>query len=147
MAETKVTINGETDAGGAWTAFTPSWANLTPGSGTNTGYYKQIGKTVFFRVYFKYGSGSSVGSAPALTLPVTSVNYVDGYTSIGQGTAWDNGGSIFDLYVSWASTTSCILLAKVASSTYVSHASVSSTVPLNFGTNDTITIQGFYEAA
>jgi hypothetical protein len=147
MAKNKLNSDQLDSRGSAWTSWTPTWTNLTVGLGTNTGFYKQIGKTVYFRVYFSYGSGSSVGTNPTLTLPATSVDYVNGYTQIAVGTAWDNGGSIFDIFALWLSTTSCVLLAKTAGGSYVSHANLTATVPLTFSTGDTIALQGFYEAA
>ena len=136
------------EVGGAWVAWTPAWTNLTVGAGgTNTGYYTTVGKTVKFRVFFQYGTGSAVGTLPKLTLPVASVNYVAGYPQIGNGVAHDNGGVIYPLMCAWLSTTTAGLFAENSSATYVGHTSVAAAVPFTFASGDYITIIGEYEKA
>ena len=60
-------------------AFTPSWSNLTVGSGTHTASYWYLGNSVHFQVLFSLGVGSAVGSTPSMTLPNSHVAV--GYTA------------------------------------------------------------------
>lgn len=82
MAETKVTINGETDGGGAWTAWTPT---ITASTGAFTtvsgsGKYKVIGKTCHFIVNITITTvGTATGTV--FTLPVTAK---DGVGNVGS---------------------------------------------------------------
>lgn len=123
---------------GAWTSFVPSWTNLTPGTGTNTGTYCQIGKTVHFRTKFIFGAGSAVGAAEVkLTLPVTPVT-TDGF--------------IGDLYLIDAGTATHFGKIQYTGTLMYSSASsvmsyVATAAPFTWTTNDSICITGFYEAA
>ena len=80
---------------GAWVAFTPSWTNLTAGAGTNTGAYCKIGKTVHFRVFWKFGAGAAVGTGPTLTIPVALKTYDSTNTIIGNVTLEDSGTGLY----------------------------------------------------
>lgn len=126
-----------------WTAFTPAWTNLTPGSGTNTGYYKQIGKMVWFRTVFVYGSGSAVGTTPTLTLPVAKSANVSASTPIGQARYFDANGSIYGGQVLADGKVSLFN----ASATYATEAFPTASVPFTWTTNDAIWMSGVYEAS
>lgn len=93
--------------GVALTAFTPSWTNLTPGSGTNQGYYQAIGKWVIGHFKFVYGAGSAVGSSPSFATPVSSSShYVTTSQSYSIGTTRMVATGGFDgfLYLTAANT-------------------------------------------
>lgn len=73
---------------GAWTAYTPSYSPITGTftSATASGRYKQIGKTVHFRVKFTITTlGTASTAAVDLTLPVTA--QADGFVFIGRENA------------------------------------------------------------
>lgn len=125
-----------------WFNFTPGWTNLTPGSGTNTGSFSMIGKTVHFRTYFVFGAGSAVGDV-YLTLPITIGTYTGGQAQIGRVTITD---SLTATYVATIFATR-ELLVYVASGTYLAIAALSSSVPMTWTTNDAIEIVGTYQAA
>jgi hypothetical protein len=127
----------------AWTAFTPAWANVTEGSGTNEGYYKQIGKTVFFRARFIMAADSSVGGAISITLPVAAATY-SSVTLAGQGIVYDaDPGVLYQITVSSGGT----LRAIGTGASYATTREANATVPMTWAENDWISIQGFYEAA
>lgn len=135
----------------AWASWTPTWTNLTVGSGTVTAKYKQIGKTIHFYVRFVYGSGSSVSNDPRFTLPVTvsSTFYAD--TSAGSR-LWpahieDNGTQTYFGVTSLYSTSSMRLLVLNVASTYLQNSQVTSTVPMTWTSGDSFTVTGTYEAA
>lgn len=133
----------------AWTSFTPSWTNLTPGNGTNSGYYHQIGKTVFFKTRFVMGSTSSMGSAPTLTLPITASGNVmaNSDTIIGSVNILDNGTARYGGRLIYASTTTVTAQVDNTAGTYLTPNGITSTAPMTWTTNDTLNLYGFYEAA
>lgn len=130
-----------TQSDGTWVAFTPSWTNLTVGAGgTNTGFYTQIGKTVHFRTYFKFGTGSAVGTTPTLTLPVAIATYNSAY--IGNVKIKAAGLN----YIGAISTDGVVIVGK-SDGTYLTATTLSATVPGTFTTNDEIHISATYEIA
>ncbi len=141
-------------ATGAWTTFTPQWTNLTPGSGTNVGYYTKIGRTVFVHVIFIYGSGSAVGTDPVLFLPVPPSYAHYGTTPSRAVPATfhieDSGTAMFfgtARFRASASLNNIELYVLNAASTYLGASSITATVPMTWTTNDSICIQFYYEAA
>jgi len=143
LTSTSTELNALDGQVGAWTAFTPSWTNLTVGSGTNVGAYCQIGKIVHFRVKFTYGAGSAVGSSPYFALPVTAkvangVNFTTWYLDANVG-----------YYQGFAdiSAANMVLHALVASGTYLGSTACTATVPFTWTSTDFIQISGTYEAA
>lgn len=89
MAETKVTINGETDAGGAWQTWVPTIGgfSVNPTGGIYT--YSQIGKMVTLAIAMP-NAGTSNAATITLSLPVTSANRTS-TTWVGYGSVVDNG--------------------------------------------------------
>jgi len=92
----------------AWTSWTPTWSGSlgapSLGNGTVAAKYKQIGKTVFFRIHYVFGSSTNFGSgAYGFTLPVSAVEdtacavvCVDSSaTNRYPATGWLSGGSVF----------------------------------------------------
>ena len=52
-------------------AFTPTWTNLTVGSGANTGSFSIHGKTVYAHYHWVYGAGAAVSTNPLVAFPVS----------------------------------------------------------------------------
>lgn len=141
---------GAGQPGGAWTSWTPTWTNITVGSGTVVAKYSQIGKTVVARISFIYGSGSAVGTAVTFTLPVTAVSYpniANDMDIIGSGHMLDSGSGNYDAVVGIATTTTARIYSKKADATHVYTTDLTSTVPFTWAANDTITLLLTYEAA
>jgi hypothetical protein len=130
---------------GHWVAWTPSYTNLTVGSGTNVGAYCQIGKTVHFRTYWKFGAGSAVGTYPTLTLPValSAVGY-----PIGVVTLVDNGTGTYTGAISDGAGATTIIINCIGTSGAVAQITqINAGNPWTWTTNDAIAITGTYEAA
>ncbi len=126
----------------AWTSFTPTWTNITVGSGSSVGFYKQIGKTVVGYAIFTYGSGSSVG-AVSLTPPVTPKTGVAGSSvNIGSVIIEDSGSNYF--FGQWVAAGP--VYVGNSSSTYVSATALSSAIPMTWVTGDKLIINFCYEA-
>lgn len=132
----------------AWQSWTPTLTNLTLGNGSVTASYIQTGKTVFFKFKFVLGTTSAVGTSPTITLPVTATSTgMSGNSIIGDVSFLDNGAAQYRGSFYYLSTTTGIIAANVASTTYLSIASVTSAAPFTFGSTDEICISGTYEAA
>jgi hypothetical protein len=146
------TVTGPTGATGpaasseftAWTSYTPTWTasttNPTIGNGSITGNYKQIGKTVWFRILITDGSTTSEGSGNySVSLPVAPIT---GSIFTFMGSA---GTGTFLIYgISTAGSTTLPLYAQTSTTTT---ARMTPTYPTNIGTGDTISISGTYEVA
>lgn len=78
----------------AWTAYTPVW-NGTIGNGTIVGSFKQVGKTVYWRMRMVLGSTSSgPGTVYTWTVPVAAVVPFGSHTPAGDANFW--GGAKVD---------------------------------------------------
>jgi len=134
---------GAGEPGGAWNAFTPSWANITIGNGTNVGFYKQIGKAVFVRTKLTFGTTSAMGTAPEMTLPVTSVNYGATLTDwLGLAYLQGNLG-----VVRWRTTTTVDPTVINTASTYGGQNGVNATIPVTWASTNVLSMDFNYEAA
>lgn len=141
LTSTATELNALDGQTGAWTAFTPSWTNLTLGNGSATGNYCKIGKLVFFRVTFTFGSTSSIGAGVGLTLPVAIKT--SSLAVIGAITIYDSSvGAYYGAIDGYGS-----LRIYIASTTYLSQGSVSTTVPMTWEAGDLLYINGCYEAS
>ena len=153
------TFDALVGSGTAWTAFTPSWTNLTVGTGgnaANVGAYQQLGKNVFYRLYVIFGSsGMAMGTLPRFVAPVApSTAYYQSSiglsTQVGHVTLLDAG--ITEYYgtarvSSTAPTTSFDLTAKSISGSYLATGSVTATVPFTWAAGDGLYVHGHYQAA
>lgn len=136
-----------TDSSFASVAYTPTITNFTTGSGSVAGSYYQLGKMVFGRAQFTFGSGSAVGGAIAVSLPVTSVAYTADREALGTGIAYDDSATtLYPVASVWASTTTLKVWNINAASTSAVFAAMSSTLPFTWATSDTLTVQFRYEA-
>jgi hypothetical protein len=134
-------------SGAGWTAFTPSWTNLTVGDGTNAGYYAMAGKTTILRVAFTFGSTSSVSGGIIMALPSTSVAYT-AYTPLGWAHLLDSDASrLYQCAPTYNTTTSLVLYAYTVSGSAIFHAGTGTTSPFTWAVNDSIVFQAVYERA
>jgi hypothetical protein len=148
-ALTTGTINGVTLNNDAWTSYTPALStnggSITLGNGSVTGAYKQIGKTVHFRMKFQAGTTTAIGANEILIgLPVTAASSTFQFA----GAMLDNGNAWYAItgvgnYT--GSTSNFAMIAK--STTGASWQGVSNSFPFSFLDGDYITVSGTYEAA
>jgi hypothetical protein len=148
-AVTPAKLQSGTGSGWAWSAWSPTLANLTPGNGTQTARYIQIGKTVFFNWIFIFGSTSSVGTGPTVTFPVAAASYYSTNDKVGTG-SWLSVGGTLDGFLS-ANVQSTTVFAPVvwgAAATYVGPLTgITAAVPGTWGVNSYLRLTGMYEAA
>lgn len=127
-----------------WQSWTPTWTNLTVGNAVQTCKYIQIGKTVHFRVSLILGSTSSVGTAPAFTLPVPAVTMTIN-TMLGVSTYIDSTTGVVQGFVCWNSTTTALPVPSTTS--YFGGLSASNPFVWSGPNGDAILCTGTYEAA
>lgn len=127
-----------------WGTWSPTTTGLTVGLGTLTARYRRIGKTVDFYLRFVYGVGSAVGTDPTFTAPATIASHISNYDFPGHARLLDTGNAVRPGFLRNTSTT---VVQIYAWSTTNGQESITSTVPWTWGTSDTITCWGTYEAA
>ena len=131
---------------GTYTSFTPSYAAITVGNGTNTGKYLQIGKFCHVVTRFTFGSTSSVTGSPLIQyLPITAANA--DYTSVGNAYFLDNGVGDYGGIVLKVTTSTVYFQSIGTAGTYANLPSLSSSVPFTWGTGDAIYLNYVYEVA
>lgn len=129
----------------SWTSWSPSWGNLVVGNATVTAYYKQIGKTVFFRVSLVFGNTTSITGNPLIvSLPVSPATYPVA-TPLGLVRILDSDLSV--TYTAQVNSAGIIALWDVNTSSYLRTAAITSTIPFTWTTDDQIGVQGVYESA
>lgn len=126
-----------------WKSYTPTSANITLGSGTLTGFYCQIGKTVHFRIKYTLAANSAVGTTPYFALPVTAIdaNQIFANTLMLDASVGYYYGRI-DI-----SSSNAVPTVMTSNGAYVTPVGLTATVPFTWTTNDYIVITGTYEAA
>ena len=134
--------------GGAYTAYTPTWTGITIGNGTNSGGYVQFGRITYWRAGFAFGTTSSVTGAVTVTLPPFALRDANN-VGVFSAKFLDNGVAWFDGQINASSTTVVTVGAFNTAGTYLTGASLSSTIPFGtaWATSDQIIIAGVYEAA
>lgn len=137
-------------AGWAWQTFIPSWTNLTPGNGTITARYTQIGKLVWVYMYVIFGNTSVMGSDPQFTPPVAASTV---YTTVAQnsivgfGSLQGGGFGAIPAPFFNASNASIHIGYFLPSATNNALAISTASAPGTWTTNSFFNITVFYEAA
>jgi len=135
-----------------WQDWTPvhSGGALVVGNGTEVARYTQIGTTVHFYYELTFGSTSSVGSVPEISLPVAAAATHDVGGNASMGMAWfkDNTSTDFAGRVAMYNTVDT-MIAQIYNDSGAREtiSNVSSTVPFTWATGDVIFMEGTYEAA
>ena len=124
-----------------WQNFTPtgSWSTNT----TYTGKWRRVGDSMELDVSLTLAgaptaAGLTVNMPSGYTIDTTKISATTGGSTpiLGVGTSWDSGTTIYQGYVTYNSTTSVIVYANGASSTYTNAQQVSSTVPMTWASGD-----------
>lgn len=144
---------GVTGMFGAWSTYTPTLAGIAIGNGTAAGRYVQIGKTTIGRILITCGSTTTMpGSGDStFTFPATSLStsYNDAASIIGSFLFEHvSGPTYYKGDVSWASTTTAVLLLNKVSSTDIVEKSLNtSNASVAFSAGDFIGINFVIEGA
>lgn len=140
------TTSGE--IGGAWVAWTPTLTGLTVGNGSVIAAYTKIGKTVHFSFKFTMGSTSAVTAAfPSFSLPNTAAT---ASRLVGHMNILLNDLGVFNFqsmqFIN-SGATSVAFVATIVNGTFAYEAGVTSTAPFTWGSGDSMSAVGWYEAA
>jgi len=130
---------------GEYVDYTPTYTNFTLGNGTVTARYARVQDIVVFYVRVVLGSTSSVTGQIQVSLPVTSSSNLTRQSSMVN--FLDAGTANFTGVATWLSTTTVALNAILASGTYASATTTSSTIPFTWTTSDEFEFTFVYEAA
>lgn len=133
-----------------WDSYTPTWANLTVGNGTNVGKYIQIGKTVIFKASIVWGSSTSLSGIVTVTKPITEATLVGGSLkhAIGNSIAQDGSNVLPGPLLNESTTLArpVTTLTGVAGAN-VTVSSITGTAPATWNTGDEFNVTGVYEAS
>lgn len=140
---------GTGEAGGAWSAWTPTWTNLTLGNGVATARYTRIGMTVNFRLSLTVGSTTSMTASQVMaSLPIAAHAQYQNFEHIAYGTAFDvSANQPYNIRATFSNSTTIKLYALNAASTFVPDSNVNNTQPFTWATGDILQVVGTYEAA
>lgn len=131
----------ELNAAGAWTAFTPSWTNLTLGNGSVSAAYSKFNKILFVTVKVTLGTTSSLGDPVRMTLPASLTQDTASQDAVGLGSYGDTGVAGYSGLIAVFSSTVVAVNVYNASGTYLAPNTVNNTRPFTFGNTDTIQFQ------
>ncbi len=129
---------------GGWTAFTPTFSNLTVGNGTLSARYCKIGKLLTVFVGFKMGSTSVMGNTPSFVLPILPSVNVSNFQFTGE--ILDPGVSDY-LGCLAIDGTNAFIQVLATNAAYGTPTVVTSTVPMTWATNDGFQFVFSYEVA
>jgi hypothetical protein len=131
---------------GSYTAYTPTFTNLTVGNGTSSFAYAQVNKMVHVIGTFTFGTTSAItGLGPGISLPFTRAAATN--PILGVGSYSDAAVATYNAFLLSLTTTEVNLFAHTATGTYVSEVPVNTTVPFIWGNLDIIMINLIYRAA
>lgn len=143
-AVTPAKLVAGTGSSWVWSSFTPTWANLTIGNGTQTGKWSQIGKLVVVYTYTTFGTTTTMGTNPILTLPTTaSSSYAVG-DAIGFAQSVDTGTASYIGQAVISSTTTVAAEAWDSSGATVKATTITASVPFSWGTGSVLQMQFYY---
>lgn len=125
----------------AWTAYTPTTAGVTLGTGgTITGAYMQVGKTIHYRVTMTLGTGGLLTGTGFIGLPVTAVTRTS-RTPMGAAVCFDSSANAYFMRHAGWDTASRVHFIDDAG------ALVAAAAPFTWAISDKLEVSGTYEAA
>lgn len=137
---------------GTYTAFTPTFANLTVGNGTSSARFSRVNNVVDYYGYFILGSTSSVTGAINLTLPVTG-NAIYGTINgipMGDLEMFDTSAATWfkgELFSISSTTVTRTRIWTTSGTNVINNSSPSATTPFTWATGDQLLWNITYEAA
>lgn len=118
-------------------SFTPTWSNLTVGNAsTNAATWTKIGNQVVVNFSLVFGSTTAITGTG---VGITNLPFTVGGTSYAVGNLLDIGTENYvALIAAGVSTTTANILAQNSGGSYLTQASITSTVPHTWATSDQI---------
>ena len=132
---------------GEYTAYTPTFTNLTLGNGTLNFRFGRVQNFIHVIGEIIFGSTTAVTGNLSFTLPATALAKLRVNAQIGWSRIDDDGTDIFFGPIFLQSTTTSLIQVFDVSGTYMSNTALSATVPQTWAVNDIIHVNSIYEAA
>ena len=137
---------------GTYTAYTPTFTNLTVGNGTSTARFSRVNNVVNYFGYFTLGTTSAVTGGIRITLPVTANAIYAGLNGIpiGNSSFYDTSAGIWYKaeVMSIGSTTLGLTRLLRADGTWLTNqGETNATQPFTWTTGDQVLWNITYEAA
>lgn len=137
---------------GTYTAYTPTFTNLTVGNGTSSARFSRVNNVVDYYGYFILGSTSSVTGAINLTLPVTG-NAIYGTINgipMGDLQMFDTSAATWfkgELFSISSTTATRTRIWTTSGTNVINNSSPNATAPFTWTTGDQLLWNITYEAA
>jgi hypothetical protein len=126
-----------------WSAWTPTLANMTLGSGTVVARWRQSGNGVNYAAdyifSFTLGAGSAVGTSPTFTLPFTAHSSYPTFGNVGYGELLDSGTAAYIAIGRLTATPAVEIMFGGASDI---HTVITATVPFTWTSGDRLLVHG-----
>ena len=132
-----------------WLTWTPSHTNLTVGNGTVVARFVQLGELVIAFYHLTFGSTSSMGTSPRISMPVVEADSVAAFNQP-LGNVWlvdDSSGANNFGFLRHRTTADFEPMVITTGSTYAGATSLTSAVPFTWATADILSFEAVYEAA
>jgi len=134
---------------GEWTAFTPTFNNVSLGaSGASAGKYAQINDVVFWQAYFDLNSTGSISGHINMSLPVGTSPATMSYETGTIGWCQPIGSGIFNI-MGYTATNQIYFYSYYTSSVpgHAGIAQVNATAPATWNSSGRFFATGWYELA
>lgn len=137
---------------GTYTAYTPTFANLTVGNGTSSARYSRVNNVVNYYGYFTLGSTSAVTGVVNITLPITANAIYAGINGIPMGDLemFDTSASTWykgEVFSIGSTTVTRTRIWTTSGSNVINNSSPNITAPFTWATGDQFLWNITYEAA
>lgn len=133
---------------GIWTAYTPSFTNLTVGNGTLSAAYCRVNDFVAVRVSLLFGSTTSMSGQPFFSLPVAATANLIQDTPLGKLRMLDAGSANYVGHVEInGSGVVGLYTNAVVNAPFVGRYTVNTVDPMTWTTNDTFWTYFTYRVA
>lgn len=151
LAGASLALDG-VDVTGAWQSYTPAWTasgtNPTLGSGSITGRYMRIGKTVHVSITIAGGSGTTPGTGTYLFgLPFTSANHGVGYVGAARFTNTSPSTVVYIGQVTLGANSAVMNATFPVAATPATASNMTAAVPAATSSTTTLTMSLTYQTA
>jgi hypothetical protein len=126
---------------GTWTAFTPSWTNLTVGDATQSAQYSVINEICHVHGFIDFGSTTTITGSVYFAAPVAFTAQTSNYQTLGTGSFWQS--SVYPI-APLRYSTSVFLFTFQASATDAVYVNVSASRPAAYSASTFITYNFSY---
>lgn len=133
---------------GSWSTWTPTWTNLTVGSGgTVIAKYIKFGRLVIGYARVTFGAGSAITGAVKFVAPTTMSSSEYAFTPSGTCIMYDSGSTIYSgIVTATGISDNMSLWASHVTGTHIDIEAVSTSIPMTWTTNDVLLINFIYES-